>query len=496
MQEHETCTRLRQEMLQQGAAKLDKDAIQNLEMLAESQEELGSLLEAQAARQLQATHQNHTMEDLRQELSQKEAAMESLSQKVSFYKQGWIAEELVLQSVESQMEALQDESRGAQKKANHFMTSELEEQATVASYQVEVMAAQDDIRKLKKSLVEATVQRSENSIRQRQEAKEAQQREDDLRSRASQLETRCKAQEYQLEIARQAAQSTTPDGREGQAESSQALETLCERIRADCFCELESVELTTALAQQEAFQLREEQVEMEMKHDVLMQELEAAKSQGRKAEGLSEQILRLETELAAARRECQGLRSLEAHEGHTKLLQLHEEATSIAETLRTELASTKEEVLQLEQQSVADADSAQRLQRIIAALRTQNEKLKHRYDEVRLSESEATALAIDLELQSQSQELEEAMASELGEINPHSAFITQAAAAKLHLERAAAAECVAHARASELAEQKEILRQECRRLREQNVTLVRQMHEGFTATALQDIKIVAAARSR
>ena len=40
-----------------------------------------------------------------------------------------------------------------------------------------------------------------------------------------------------------------------------------------------------------------------------------------------------------------------------------------------------------------------RLQRIIAALRTQNEKLKHRYDEVRLSESEATALAIDLELQ-------------------------------------------------------------------------------------------------
>lgn len=28
----------------------------------------------------------------------------------------------------------------------------------------------------------------------------------------------------------------------------------------------------------------------------------------------------------------------------------------------------------------------------------------------------------------------------LGEINPHSAFITQAAAAKLHLERAAAAE--------------------------------------------------------
>lgn len=32
------------------------------------------------------------------------------------------------------------------------------------------------------------------------------------------------------------------------------------------------------------------------------------------------------------------------------------------------------------------------------------------------------------------------------------------------------------------------LGQECRRLREQNVTLVRQMHEGFTATALQDIK--------
>lgn len=70
------------------------------------------------------------------------------------------------------------------------------------------------------------------------------------------------------------------------------------------------------------------------------------------------------------------------------------------------------------------------------------------------------------------------------------------AAAAMHLQRAAAAESIAHARAAELAEQKEILREECRRLRDQNVTLVRQIHEGLAATALQDIKIVAASRVR
>ncbi|CAK9024202.1 Uncharacterized protein SCF082_LOCUS16519 [Durusdinium trenchii] len=154
-------------------------------------------------------------------------------------------------------------------------------------------------------------------------------------------------------------------------------------------------------------------------------------------------------------------------------------------------------MLQLQQQSVDDADAAQRSELVIAALRTRNQKLKGKYEEAKLGEEEAATLAEDLEMQLRTQEyqLEERamLTSQLDGLQglQLQGASDQVAAAYLQLERAAAAESVAQARASEFSEQKEILREECKRLREQNVALIHQMHQGL---ALKDIKIVAAAR--
>eukprot|EP00438_Fugacium_kawagutii_P010069 Skav224304 [mRNA] locus=scaffold3003:39788:44681:- [translate_table: standard] len=112
--------------------------------------------------------------------------------------QGWLAEETQVQRVQGQLAKWQEEHQSAleQKKSTN-----LEEQAAW-TYQVELSAAQDDVRKLKKSLVDMSVQRSEASAQQRQEVKEARLREEELGRRAFQLELRCKAQDHQLEIAR------------------------------------------------------------------------------------------------------------------------------------------------------------------------------------------------------------------------------------------------------------------------------------------------------
>lgn len=439
------------------------------------------MLEEQAARQQQVRRRSHTMEELREEFQQQGTALQDLSQKVGFYQQGLLSEEAVLERTEVELAEWQEEYQSVHKEANR--SSKLEEQAAL-TYQVELLAAQDDVRKLKKSLVDVSVQRSETAAKQREDAQQVRHREQELAARASQLEMRCKAQEHQLQIAMQSRKSEV----ESEDRTGSSLENMCERIRGDCYRELESIELSAALAQQEAFELKEAQLQMEIKHDVLLEEVSQWRSEGLEAAEYSRQLARLNTELARVQKECEGLRCLEVNQPHADLVQ-NEEATAFAEALQLELFDLKEEMLQLEQQSVADADAAQRSQRTIAALRTQNEKLRHRYDEARLSESEATAMAIDLALKSRGHELFEEMASQLDAENYQ-------AAAAMHLQRAAAAESIAHARAAELAEQKEILRQECRRLRDQNVTLVRQIHEGLAATALQDIKIVAAARVR
>eukprot|EP00913_Durusdinium_trenchii_P024403 g22910.t1 len=213
--------------------------------------------------------------------------------------------------------------------------------------------------------------------------------------------------------------------------------------------------------------------------------------------------------------DAKGLRSIQAHAENAQLAQLQEEA-ALAVTLRTDLLTIKEEMLQLQQQSVDDADAAQRSELVIAALRTRNQKLKGKYEEAKLGEEEAATLAEDLEMQLRTQEFQFAhdkmpfmfRLDGLQGLQLQGAS-DQVAAAYLQLERAAAAESVAQARASEFSEQKEILREDllghkqslnlsggrgspqCKRLREQNVALIHQMHQGL---ALKDIKIVAAAR--
>eukprot|EP00435_Cladocopium_sp_Y103_P060087 s23_g21.t2 len=269
-------SQLQKEVAQQGLAKLDNEqAIQNLEMLAESQEELGSMLEEQAARQQQVRRRSHTMEELREEFQQQGTALQDLSQKVGFYQQGLVSEEAVLERAEVELAEWQEEYQSAHKKANR--SSELEEQATL-TYQVELLAAQDDIRKLKKSLVDVSLQRSETAAKQREEAQQVRHTEQELAARASQLEMRCKAQEHQLEIARQLRKKSEVEESEDLKGSS--LENMCERIRGDCYRELESIELSTALAQQEAFELKEAQLQMEIKHDVLLEEVGQWRSEG------------------------------------------------------------------------------------------------------------------------------------------------------------------------------------------------------------------------
>ncbi|CAK9024203.1 unnamed protein product [Durusdinium trenchii] len=132
--------------------------------------------------------------DLRQELLQQQTICEGLSQELA-------------------------EQQGLSR-----MGAGLEEDTT-ANYMVELAAAQDEIRKLEKSMMDISVQRSELAAQEH----EAQTREKQLATRAAQLEAKL-----------------------GSKTDETTLEQMCERIRVECFQEMESCELATAVAQQRA----------------------------------------------------------------------------------------------------------------------------------------------------------------------------------------------------------------------------------------------------
>ncbi|CAE7831754.1 unnamed protein product, partial [Symbiodinium microadriaticum] len=211
-------------------------------------------------------------------------------------------------------------------------------------------------------------------------------------------------------------------------------------------------------------------------------------------------------ELQHSRQECDSLRRDASATMTAELVAIKEEAAAVARS-HAQLLSAKnelqDELLVLQQQSVVDLAATQRSERAAAALRSLVADIRHAEEGAAAREAaaieELTATRGRFEIQTT--ELEAAKSDELrGEELLHAAHEVQCmlhnecGALTAHVERAATAESVAQARAAELDEQRQVLRQECQRLRSDNVLLRRQLHGG--SPALQDIKIVAAARGR
>eukprot|EP00439_Symbiodinium_sp_Y106_P069492 s1329_g11.t5 len=211
-------------------------------------------------------------------------------------------------------------------------------------------------------------------------------------------------------------------------------------------------------------------------------------------------------ELQQSRQECDSLRRDASATMTAELVAIKEEAAAVARS-HAQLLSAKnelqDELLALQQQSVVDLAATQRSERAAAALRSLVADIRHAEEGAAAREAaaieELTATRGRFEIQTT--ELEAAKSDELrSEQLLHAAHEVQCmlhdecGALTAHVERAATAESVAQARAAELDEQRQVLRQECQRLRSDNVLLRRQLHGG--SPALQDIKIVAAARGR
>ncbi|CAE7815041.1 unnamed protein product, partial [Symbiodinium sp. CCMP2456] len=211
-------------------------------------------------------------------------------------------------------------------------------------------------------------------------------------------------------------------------------------------------------------------------------------------------------ELQQSRQECDSLRRDASATMTAELVAIKEEAAAVARS-HAQLLSAKnelqDELLVLQQQSVVDLAATQRSERAAAALRSLVADIRRAEEGAAAREAavieELTATRGRFEIQTT--ELEAAKSDELhSEELLHAAHEVQCmlhnecGALTAHVERAATAESVAQARAAELDEQRQVLRQECQRLRSDNVLLRRQLHGG--SPALQDIKIVAAARGR
>ncbi|CAE7752378.1 unnamed protein product, partial [Symbiodinium necroappetens] len=211
-------------------------------------------------------------------------------------------------------------------------------------------------------------------------------------------------------------------------------------------------------------------------------------------------------ELQHSRQECDSLRRDASATMTAELVAIKEEAAAVARS-HAQLLSAKnelqDELLVLQQQSVVDLAATQRSERAAAALRRLVADIRRAEEGAAAREAaaieELTATRGRFEIQTT--ELEAAKSDELrSEELLHAAHEVQCmlhnecGALTAHVERAATAESVAQARAAELDEQRQVLRQECQRLRSDNVLLRRQLH--CASPALQDIKIVAAARGR
>ncbi|CAJ1407648.1 unnamed protein product [Effrenium voratum] len=261
----------------------------------------------------------------------------------------------------------------------------------------------------------------------------------------------------------------------------------------DCAHQVEAQMLVAELSQQRAEEL-EGMCQQRAETAALAQEA------SRGADAQADALRIMASELQRWKLECQDLRSGEAappaaSAGVTE---------AAAAQSQAQLQAAQENLLRLQEQSVADVESAQRAERSIVALKTRCRQLKGDAEEAKAKEQSAAALSDQLALRCREQELKLEEATEVqlkqaelldDEREATAAWRGSCQALAAQVELGAASESAAFARAAEVAEEQELLRQEVLRLRDQNVDLVRQMHAQHTTRALQDIKIVAAARS-
>ncbi|CAE7023965.1 unnamed protein product [Symbiodinium natans] len=209
-------------------------------------------------------------------------------------------------------------------------------------------------------------------------------------------------------------------------------------------------------------------------------------------------------ELKESRQECQSLRRDASAAMASELATLQEEAASVASSNAQLLAFSnelQEELLTVQQQSVMDLAAMQRSERAAASLRSLMSDIRHAEESAAAREEIAIdkLTAMRARFESETRELAAATSNErrseqllLAAQEAQGMLRSECGALTAHVERAAAAESVAQARTAEVEEQRKVLRQECHRLRSDNVVLRQQIHGG--SPSLQDIKIVAAAR--